>query len=84
MPHGRILDQALGRKEALMTTLHLMPGTQNLDKTTLDRLEAVWRKGQDLRQGRILARRTPPLIRFWDGDWNLKGRLVEYSPRVRR
>lgn len=60
-----------------MTILHLMPGTQNLDQTTLDRLEAVWRKGQTLRRGRILARHTPPLIRLWDGDWNLKGRLVD-------
>lgn len=61
----------------MTTTPHLMPGTQNLDQTTLDRLEAVWRKGQTLRRGRILARRTPPLIRLWDGDWNLKGRLVD-------
>ncbi len=34
------------------------------------RMEALWGDGKLTRQTRIEARRTPPLIRLWDGDWN--------------
>ena len=38
--------------------------------TTLERLLAAWEEGQAERDDRIVKRRTPPLVRVWDGDWN--------------
>ena len=55
----------------------LVKGNQKIPQETLDRLESIWQNGQNQRQARIDARRKPALIRLWDGDWNLKGRLVD-------
>lgn len=54
----------------------LMEGSST-DQDVIDRLEAMWQAGQESRQERIKARRQPELIRLWDGDWRLKGRLVD-------
>lgn len=39
----------------------------------LERLLAEWDQGQAQRDQRTAARRQPPLVRIWDGDWNLIG-----------
>ncbi|MCK2200175.1 phage tail protein [Corynebacterium callunae] len=40
---------------------------------TLERLQASWDDAQEKRDARRNARRTPPLVRIWDGDWNFIG-----------
>lgn len=39
----------------------------------IDRMNEVWGQGQAQRDERAAKRRTPPLVRLWDGDWNLAG-----------
>lgn len=41
----------------------------------LERLTEKWDQGQAQRDARAKARRTPPMVRLWDGDWNLAGRV---------
>ncbi|MEY8577206.1 phage tail protein [Corynebacteriaceae bacterium 6-324] len=36
-------------------------------------LELEWARGHSSREKRLKARRTPPLVRLWDGDWELMG-----------
>lgn len=38
-----------------------------------DRLDGLWETCDAQRQKRAEARRTPPLVRIWDGDWNHRG-----------
>jgi hypothetical protein len=43
--------------------------------TTMTRLHAVHERGVQRRQKRARSRINRPLIRLWDGDWNLRGRI---------
>lgn len=48
----------------------------------LERMDRIWDAAQDRRRERERVRREPPLVRLWDGDWNLRGRVSgEYSGR---
>lgn len=47
------------------------------DLETLDRIHA---EALARREARAEKRRQPPLVRLWDGDWNLRGRVAgEYE-----
>ena len=41
-----------------------------------EKLEAAWKHGQQTRAKRAEARRTKPLIRIWDGNWNYVGTVT--------
>lgn len=44
------------------------------------RLEGIYRAAMNRRDRREVLRREAPLVRLWDGDWNLRGRVKgEYS-----
>lgn len=38
-------------------------------------LENIWEGCEEQRDNRVRARREKPLVRIWDGDWKLKGRV---------
>ena len=38
-----------------------------------ERLQSHWDQAQKKRDERIASRRTPPLVRIWDGDWKFIG-----------
>lgn len=40
-------------------------------------MDQIWENGQRIRQERIDARRRPPHIRIWDGDWNYIGQVAD-------
>ena len=45
-------------------------------------LSDTWSRIVAQRQARAARRQAPPLIRLWDGDWNLRGRVageLDYS-----
>ncbi|MFP7366281.1 phage tail protein [Corynebacterium callunae] len=50
--------------------------SSGLDAETHAMLEAIWEEGQRVRERRMMARRTPPVSRLWDGDWNLISQLT--------
>ena len=39
----------------------------------IDRLQSIWDVCDAQRRKRADARRTPPLVRLWDGNWELQG-----------
>ncbi|MGW4371039.1 Gp37-like protein [Nocardia takedensis] len=45
----------------------------SVDPTVLAEIEQVYREGRAVRRERKRTRLEPPLIRLWDGDWNLRG-----------
>lgn len=47
--------------------------TTNIPPYALEDLEELWQQGQAQRDAREEARKTPPLIRLWDGDWKYVG-----------
>lgn len=43
-------------------------------------LDSIWDAAVERKESRARKRRKPPLVRLWDGDWNLRGRLTgEYE-----
>lgn len=45
------------------------------DAAVLERMERIWDEAQARRRDRERVRREPPLVRLWDGDWMLRGRV---------
>lgn len=60
-----------------------MAATLDPELDALDQhLSDVWSRVVAQRQARAARRGAPPLIRLWDGDWNLRGRVageLDYS-----
>lgn len=43
-------------------------------------LDSIWDAAVERKESRARKRREPPLVRLWDGDWNLRGRVTgEYA-----
>lgn len=54
-------------------------GAGSLGATTLE-LDTIYNQVTKFKRDREQKRRQAPLVRLWDGDWNLRGRLTgEYS-----
>lgn len=47
------------------------------DVSAHDLLEGIWQGGAEQRSTRVRKRRERPVIRIWDGDWNLFARVVD-------
>lgn len=44
-----------------------------MSTAVIERLTSLWDEGYAQREKRVNARRLRPLVRLWDGDWNLVG-----------
>jgi hypothetical protein len=45
------------------------------DTAVLERMDRIWDEAQERRRDRERKRREKPLVRLWDGDWVLRGRV---------
>lgn len=46
------------------------------DAAVLQRMDRIYDEAMVRRRERDRVRREPPLVRLWDGDWNLRGRVA--------
>lgn len=46
------------------------------DAAVLQRMDRIYDDAMVRRRERDRVRREPPLVRLWDGDWNLRGRVA--------